>query len=834
MTVATWPRRAIGLLALLLTLSACQTTDIPTPATPRADDLATLQARAVSPTPAPPTAGQPGTTVARPSTTRVPATATPPPTVSPSPAPPTPTPGPLVRAQADLADGDYDAAVAGLRALLAANPAPDDAKTARFRLGQALLFQGDDPAARAELAAFVQAYPADALTPAALFMLGRIAYDAKEWDAAADAYGQYVRLGGPLADYAQNRVGNSLNSARRFADAATAYTAAVQMPGASAPILRAAWHGLGDSREGLGDMDGARDAYTRAFQAATDDEDRAAAVFALYLLATKLDQAEAARREVERLWTQYPDTQAAYQAAQADADDDDPRLLYLKGKVAYARGDWRMTVTALNQAATDDPAHPADTHLFAGEAYRRLGQTRQAVFHYDQLIDTHPGDPQRPDALLGKARALRTSDSEAALAAYDRFLAQYPAHAEADRAALEAARLVETSEDCQTALPRYQAAADRYASDAGLDARARLGLCQMHGRDTAGATATWQALTGTTLPDRQAQGLFWLGRLAEAGDAQRAAALYRQAQAAAPRGFYGVLATLALQQRPTPTTSVGAGLVPAPQALSLLGRRDWSAAEKWLLDKTSRTPADLAQAEGAVRGDADLARARAFVEQGLRDTAQRHLRLVRAHVGDDPLRLYWLARYADALGQYTVSLSLAEALSRALDTPLAALPAPLQALAFPTPYPDLVEAAVRQQGVDPALLWAVMRQESRFEPGVTSTAGARGLMQVVPSTGQSIARALGDDDFTPADLYRPSVNIEFGAYYLAQQLRRFDGQLWAALAAYNAGPNAVPPWRAASDDWALQIEAIDYPETATYVRRVLEYWGYYAGLGSRE
>ncbi|MCW5849760.1 MAG: lytic transglycosylase domain-containing protein [Anaerolineae bacterium] len=261
---------------------------------------------------------------------------------------------------------------------------------------------------------------------------------------------------------------------------------------------------------------------------------------------------------------------------------------------------------------------------------------------------------------------------------------------------------------------------------------------------------------------------------------------------------------------------------------------DWPAAEKWLLDKTGRTPADLAQAEAAVRGDADLARARAFVEQGMRDTAQRHLRLVRAHVGNDPLRLYWLTRTADALGQYTVSMGLAEGLARALDTPPGESPAPLQTLAFPTPYRDLVETAARRQGVDPALLWAIMRQESHFEPGATSTAGARGLTQVVPSTGQSIARALSDDDFTPADLYRPSVNIEFGAYYLAQQLRRFDGQLWAALAAYNAGPNAVPRWRAASDDWALQIEAIDYAETATYVRRVLEYWGYYAGLGSRE
>ncbi|MCW5849758.1 MAG: hypothetical protein KIT87_06720 [Anaerolineae bacterium] len=100
--VAYWPRRAIGLLALLLTLSACQSTDIPRPATPPAGDLATLQARAVSPTPADGRC-RPADRLRRPTATPVPAT--PAPTASPSPAPPTPTPGPLARAQADLADG---------------------------------------------------------------------------------------------------------------------------------------------------------------------------------------------------------------------------------------------------------------------------------------------------------------------------------------------------------------------------------------------------------------------------------------------------------------------------------------------------------------------------------------------------------------------------------------------------------------------------------------------------------------------------------------------------------------------------------------------------------
>jgi soluble lytic murein transglycosylase len=118
---------------------------------------------------------------------------------------------------------------------------------------------------------------------------------------------------------------------------------------------------------------------------------------------------------------------------------------------------------------------------------------------------------------------------------------------------------------------------------------------------------------------------------------------------------------------------------------------------------------------------------------------------------------------------------------------------------------------------------ALMRQESWFDPLAGSGAGATGLTQVIPSTGQEIATDLGTSDFANEDLLRPVVSIRFGAHYLEKQLAAFDGNLYYALAAYNAGPGAAEKWRETSgDDIDLFLEQVDIGEANLYVRLVME------------
>lgn len=111
-------------------------------------------------------------------------------------------------------------------------------------------------------------------------------------------------------------------------------------------------------------------------------------------------------------------------------------------------------------------------------------------------------------------------------------------------------------------------------------------------------------------------------------------------------------------------------------------------------------------------------------------------------------------------------------------------------LAYPKAYPQAVDTAAREFGVDPLLIWSVMRQESSFHPEAASVSYAQGLMQVIPSTRDLIAKALGTSA-EPESMFDPATSIRFGAYYLADVLRRFGGDVEYAVAAYNGGPTTV-------------------------------------------
>ena len=133
-------------------------------------------------------------------------------------------------------------------------------------------------------------------------------------------------------------------------------------------------------------------------------------------------------------------------------------------------------------------------------------------------------------------------------------------------------------------------------------------------------------------------------------------------------------------------------------------------------------------------------------------------------------------------------------------------------------------------GVDPNLLLAVMRVESVYQKHIVSYAGAVGLMQIMPRTGQLIAHALGRTDFTPADLLDPHVNLEFAAWYLSSLIRRFDGHLPLAIAAYNGGPHNVRRWiQESPEDMPLDalLERIPFSQTHRYVRKVLVHYEAY-------
>jgi soluble lytic murein transglycosylase len=148
---------------------------------------------------------------------------------------------------------------------------------------------------------------------------------------------------------------------------------------------------------------------------------------------------------------------------------------------------------------------------------------------------------------------------------------------------------------------------------------------------------------------------------------------------------------------------------------------------------------------------------------------------------------------------------------------------------FPMPFRTEVHARARELGLDPAYVFGLIRQESRFVVDARSNVGASGLMQLMPATARWTARKIGLGTYQPELIAEPSTNLRLGTSYLKYVLDDFGGSLAMAAAAYNAGPSRSRKWREGPVlEPAVWAENIPFNETRDYVKKVLSNSAYYA------
>lgn len=240
-----------------------------------------------------------------------------------------------------------------------------------------------------------------------------------------------------------------------------------------------------------------------------------------------------------------------------------------------------------------------------------------------------------------------------------------------------------------------------------------------------------------------------------------------------------------------------------------------------------RTPELTGAMLTALADSPEGARAIALLQVGQKDLAEMELRRIHPH-GDARIERALVA-LADRAGLSALALQVGNAVPGPDG-------APYTAALYPVPYWTPRDGFA----VDRALLYAVMRQESRFDPRLVSSAGALGLMQIMPSTAQHVQSRnadIGDADTERTALFDPATNMELGQRYLAELLASpdVDNNLFLMAAAYNAGPGTLAHWRKdLSDirDPLLFIESIPYAETRGYVKKVAaNFWIYRLRFG---
>ncbi len=791
------------------------------------------------------------------------ATAAPTVAPSPTPEPPTPTAAPppldaddqLARGMRQHRLGDTVAA-RGLLAPLASNPAlePQTRWTAQLYL--------------------VKGYVTDAEYGQALTMLDQLDAElatlggaAPEFDPTLPAKSAYLR-------------GETLAAQGRMAEAGQVFSGLL----ADNPALTGAVQTrLAQTYLAQGDGAGAAVAYRAAVDAATETVQK---VSLLEILAQTY-------RDLGR----YAESVAAYDEILAVAVNAPYRALiqYRAGETLAEAGDeaaaierWRAVTT---EAPTGDVAHDALVRLVEHEAefdlYDRAtinlnaGSWLPAINAFTLFLDGLPAeDPRLPTALVGLGQAyLGAGNYAAALQVFDRVIAEFASCACFGQAWLDKAATEAAQGDPVAARRTYRTFARDYAQDplapealwrSGLSALATdspveavvdfLALADVFPASARAPQALYTVGLGTLIkglyvesadalrrlqnayPDYRwdATG-YWLGRALQAqGDITGAQAAWQAVVDRAPDIYFGVLAA----QAKAGLGMAGGAMVSAPNIAAVAGPPSRLAgddgsqafAAQWLAQWTGADPTTLATLPAEVAADPDWATGRLLVELDERGDGLAALERVYARHQDNPATLYALSLAYEQMGAYRLSLL---AMSRLLVLSPAGLvensPIFVQKRVYPQRFPELIIPEAEAYGIDPLLFFSLIRQESLFEEGARSVAAAQGLAQIIPSTGQEVADRMGYPGYANDLVYRPYINIRFGAYYLDWVRDYLDGNVISAMVGYNAGPGRSAAWRenAGADD-ALFVEQLTIEEPRVYIHAIVGNLYHYTRLYSGE
>jgi soluble lytic murein transglycosylase len=426
--------------------------------------------------------------------------------------------------------------------------------------------------------------------------------------------------------------------------------------------------------------------------------------------------------------------------------------------------------------------------------YRLQRKREEAIPILTEIVQRFPESTEAPAALNQLAMIYWNRDDDLkALEHFKLLRDKYPKSSWVDFGELASARIYESLGKPDDALAAYQSLAKKTAdSQLREDAAWRAAWIYYLGKDDKNANAAFKRIASAKDSARwRTAALYWQARTAaRLEQGEEAKQLFQTIMRDPEESYYKTLAA------------------------GWLARMDVAVEEKKTPEPTvaTITPPRLSSSQSY-----HFSRAQELSELALNALAAAELDEVKVLGAEDlSLKLLLMREYARN-GAYARSTALANQIL---------LPRSAEELAryrFPLAYWDAVQKLAKENGIDPYLVVALIRQESLFEPKAVSPAAALGLMQLLPSTAARTASRLKLSAPQREELFEPEVNLTLGIHHLKELLQRYSNNLVKAIAAYNAGENAVSKWEtrfAAADDDEF-VERIPYSETQLYVKLVL-------------
>ncbi|MBZ0269780.1 transglycosylase SLT domain-containing protein [bacterium] len=522
-----------------------------------------------------------------------------------------------------------------------------------------------------------------------------------------------------------------------------------------------------------------------------------------------------ARDRVEFAETALQNRHAALAREQANAalamlaDDPDPLL---EGAARLALGKAMILQRELTRARDElellpdgaDVEHRAEAALDRARCLWRLGQIDACLAEYDRVADSDFPKEFRATAAWEAAREskdnLRWSEAALRLSEFQR---NWPDDDYADDAAWHAGRAAAEAGDVESALSSFVRVRNRYPESPFVEEAgywiAKLEKERGHDDDACEEV-------GRLLRDHPDS--YWTQRARE---------------------------TLVVDGCPADAED-------GPVAIDDL--------KDWLLERFPDEKPDAWEEAGeTIRASAPFRRGRLLAAMGLLPEAEDEMDALRRSLERDPSTLLAFAESAWRAGVTRSGMRAITVLRAKAGLPILSgeTPAAVARLLYPVDHLDSVLRWSEEYGLDPLFVYAVMREESWFDPAAESWVGARGLLQIMPSTGRDLARRVGMPGFDRADLFDPDVNIRLGTFYLSALLRELDSEPALALSAYNAGKGNALRWRRSAEtdeseagagtpeavrafDVDRYVAGITYRETYNYVQKVTRSWAIYRHL----
>ena len=559
------------------------------------------------------------------------------------------------------------------------------------------------------------------------------------------------------------------------------------------------------------------------YETSGDDNIKAAADYYLGAMYDDMGMLDQAVARYQDGINSFPRSYYSYLMLLWLLDQNQPVSDYQRGLINYYVGQYALANDAFRRYTKNEPDNDGSSWYFIGLCQMYLADYDGAVTSFTKLIDDYPDNRYYVSAWDELAYVQWTYQEQYRKAAQTltNYVSKHPDQPDSAAFLFEAGRILERGNYLRDAAKTWARLIDEYPLyENSKTALFNAAICSYRIADyeTALAYLNRQLLV-SGIPEDQAQANFWMAKVYQKrGDTHNMTKYLEKAAEQSTSGYYSLRASELLDRNDYLTLS-------SEYDLTIDLENERQIADQWMMLTFGLDPEKLHD-DSAYCDDFDYQIAQEYYMLGEYYLASINYERVQESLMTQPAASYAFLDEMIDKKMYNVAAYTARQILTAAglyeDDRTLDVPNYFTHIRFGPWYQDYVKEVCNLYEISPFVIYAIMKQESMYNPWVTSSAGAIGLMQIMPETGDEIAKSVHwPPNYTAADLYRVPVSVNFGASYLKRMLNYFDRNYAAMIASYNGGSGNTQKWLSISgSDPDLLFEVIRFQETRNYVRNI--------------